>query len=39
MNIHMDRAEDETDVEGEIDLDTMRRYVAFCKQYVPVIVP
>ncbi|EUC55895.1 DNA replication licensing factor mcm5 [Rhizoctonia solani AG-3 Rhs1AP] len=32
MNIHMDRAEDETDVEGEIDLDTMRRYVAFCKQ-------
>ncbi|KAG9118925.1 hypothetical protein FRC07_006305, partial [Ceratobasidium sp. 392] len=32
MNIHMDRAEDETEVEGEIDLDTMRRYVAFCKQ-------
>ncbi|CAE6514261.1 unnamed protein product [Rhizoctonia solani] len=31
MNIHMDRAEDETDVEGEIDLDTMRKYVAFCK--------
>ncbi|KAH7333859.1 MCM2/3/5 family-domain-containing protein [Rhizoctonia solani] len=32
MNLHMDRADDETDVEGEIDLDTMRRYVAFCKQ-------
>ncbi|KAG8681619.1 minichromosome maintenance protein 5, partial [Ceratobasidium sp. 395] len=32
MNIHMDRAEDETEVEGEIDLDTMRRYVAFCKR-------
>lgn len=33
MDIHMDR-EGEKEVEGEIDLDTMRKYVAFCKQCV-----
>ena len=37
MNIHMNRpnAGGETgDAEGEINLDKMKRYIAYCKSYV-----
>ena len=37
MNIHMNRpnVSGETgDVEGEINLDKMKRYIAYCKSYV-----
>jgi DNA replication licensing factor MCM5 len=30
MNIHMNR-QSETEVIGEIDLEKMKRYIAFCK--------
>lgn len=33
MNIHMNR-QSETEVVGEIDIEKMKRYVAFCKSCV-----
>jgi DNA replication licensing factor MCM5 len=30
MNIHMNR-QSETEVIGEIDIEKMKRYIAFCK--------
>ncbi len=34
MNIHMNRATDPAAV-GEIDIETMKRYISYCKAYVP----
>lgn len=37
MNIHMNRPNaggDTGDAEGEINLDKMKRYIAYCKSYV-----
>lgn len=37
MNIHMNRpnaAGESGDAEGEINLDKMKRYIAYCKSYV-----
>lgn len=34
MNIHMNRAT-EQGVVGEIDIETMKRYVSYCKACVP----
>ena len=38
MNIHMNRpniaADENGEAVGEIDIDTMRRYIAYCKKYV-----
>ena len=34
MNIHMNRPNETGDVEGEINLDKMKRYIAYCKSYV-----
>ncbi|KDQ54789.1 hypothetical protein JAAARDRAFT_71594 [Jaapia argillacea MUCL 33604] len=31
MNIHMNRGGDESEVVGEIDVDKMKRYIAYCK--------
>ncbi|KAF6766242.1 ATP dependent DNA helicase [Ephemerocybe angulata] len=31
MNIHMNRPNENNDVVGEIDLDKMKRYIAYCK--------
>ncbi|KAN0065320.1 minichromosome maintenance protein 5 [Thecaphora frezii] len=31
MNIHMNRANDQANVQGELDIDRMKRYVSFCK--------
>ena len=31
MNIHMNRPNENSDVQGEIDLDKMKRYIAYCK--------
>lgn len=31
IGIHMDRVTDQPDAEGEIDLQRMKRYIAFCK--------
>lgn len=31
MNIHMNRQTNEAHVEGEIPIDTMRRYISYCK--------
>ena len=37
MNIHMNRANPDGDVNGdvvgEIDIDKMKRFIAFCKAY------
>ena len=33
MNIHMYRQRDDSAVEGEIPIDTMRRYIAYCKSH------
>lgn len=33
INLHMNRA-NETAVVGEIDIDKMKRYIAYCKSYV-----
>lgn len=34
MNIHMNRADANGEVVGEIDIDKMKQYIAFCKAYV-----
>ena len=34
MNIHMNRPNENNEVVGEIDIDKMKRYIAFCKAYV-----
>lgn len=34
MNLHMNRqtqGEENTEIEGEIDIDKMKRYIAYCK--------
>lgn len=33
MNIHMDRADTSTAVNGEIDVDKMKKFIAYCKWY------
>lgn len=33
MNIHMNRQTNEAHVEGEIPIDTMRRYISYCKTH------
>lgn len=33
MNLHMNRAT-ENGVVGEIDIDKMKRFIAYCKSYV-----
>ena len=33
MNLHMNRP-NAGDAEGEINLDKMKRYIAYCKSYV-----
>ncbi len=38
MNIHMNRQNAEDgQAEGEIDLDKMKRYIAYCKGYLSLI--
>ena len=40
MNIHMNRpnaaADENGEVVGEIDIDKMKRYITYCKSYVPI---
>lgn len=31
MNIHMNRMDTNEEVAGEIDIDTMKKYIAYCK--------
>ena len=42
MNIHMNRpnaaADENGEVVGEIDIDKMKRYITYCKSYVPICV-
>jgi len=33
MNIHMNRPNQNVEVIGEIDIDKMKRYIAYCKRY------
>jgi DNA replicative helicase MCM subunit Mcm2 (Cdc46/Mcm family) len=34
MNLHMNRVAANAEASGEIPLETMKRYIAYCKSYV-----
>ena len=33
MRVHMNRQDDSAETQGEIDVEKMKRYIAYCKRY------
>ena len=38
LNIHMNRADTQTEVVGEIGIEKMKRYIAYCKAYAETLL-